>query len=853
DAHLWAEKYNGTLDDVFDIQEKVSRSIVDALKVKLSPEENVQIAEHSIYNIQAYECYLKARQEIWRFTEGGLERALQLLRNGLEIVGNNELLFSTMGIIYWQYINAGIKPDIKYLAEIENYSKNVYDMNPDFPGGHFLKGVIHHLRGDLNKAVKEYKKSLENDPNNPDTLLEIIRIYSSAGKTSVAKPLVKRLLDIDPLTPINHCMPGFISYSEGSFKNAIIEPHYMMYKMDPQNPLGRWFYAWALTWNQRLEEAYKIIDILVKDTPHLIFAQLGLFWKHTFQGRKQDALNVVKPELLKAAEYSDFLSRDIAHCYAILDEKVEALYWLENAVDRGWINYPLINEYDPFFENIRGEPRFKKLMKRVKHEWEQFDSDDPQPYIEEEETELPESQEKSIAVLPFANMSADPDQEYFCDGMAEEIINALTHIEQLKVIARTSAFMFKGKNEDMREIGKKLDVGHLLEGSVRKSGNRLRITAQLIKVSDGSHLWSEKYDRELEDVFEIQDEISLAIVDNLKVKLLGADKDVLVKHYTENMEAYDLYLKGKYTLNISTEKSMSQGIECFRKAIEIDPDFTLAYTGLSYHYYWSAMLGFISPDDAYKQSKDVGYKALQLDRDLDEAHISMANIHLFYEWDWKNAEKEYRIALEINPRNPNAHTNLSPLLTAVGREEEAIFHCRKAVELDPLSPMTNIYYGCMLCLLGNFDDSIIQLEKLLQLLPNFVFAHAELAWNYAFLGQYEEALSECEKVNELGLESFWMRSTIANVYAISGRKDKAVETIEDLQKVSKSHYMDSFNYAVIYAGLGEKDLSFENLKKAYQERSMQIYSLHIFKRTWFKSIADDPRYKELLIKMDLDL
>ncbi|GAG31946.1 unnamed protein product, partial [marine sediment metagenome] len=213
--------------------------------------------------------------------------------------------------------------------------------------------------------------------------------------------------------------------------------------------------------------------------------------------------------------------------------------------------------------------------------------------ISKEKTAV-EKPKPSIAVLPFRNMSADPDQDYFCEGMSEEIINALTHIENLKVIARTSAFAFKDKHEDVREIGKKLDVENLLEGSVRKAGNRLRITAQLIKVSDGSHLWSEKYDREMEDIFDIQDEISLAIVDNLKVKLLGKERELIVKRYTENLEAYNLYLKGNYYWQMLTVEGFEKATECYEQAFKKDPHYALSYTGLASVYWLSSYWGNVS-------------------------------------------------------------------------------------------------------------------------------------------------------------------------------------------------------------------------------------------------------------------
>ena len=374
DAHLWSEKYSGTLDDIFDIQEKVARSIVDALRLKLSPEEKKEISEHLIDNVKAYECYLRARHEYWRLTRESLERGLQHLQKGLEIVGENELLYSAMGILNWQYINGGIDPDERFLHEVEKYAEKVFAINPESPHGHRLMGAIYHQRGEIIEAVKAYKRSLEFDPNNPDTLLEISRIYIGAGKTSEAKTYVERLLGIDPFTPINHCMPGYIAFADGRFDHDdMISYHRRMFTMDPKSPIGRWFHAWSLSWNRRYDEAYKIIDTLVKESPQTIYAQIGLFWKFALQGKKYEALRVVTPEMTAIARSTDFLSRDMAHGYAILNEKETALDWLENTVNRGFINYPLINEYDYLFDNLRSEPRFKKLMERVKHEWENFE------------------------------------------------------------------------------------------------------------------------------------------------------------------------------------------------------------------------------------------------------------------------------------------------------------------------------------------------------------------------------------------------------------------------------------------------------------------------------------------------
>jgi TolB-like protein/Tfp pilus assembly protein PilF len=372
DIHLWAEKYSGIMDDVFDIQEKVSRSIAEALKVELSPEEQEKIAKRPIEDIKAYECYLQARQEIWRFTEEGLERALQLIQNGLKIVGDNALLYAAMGTAFWLYVNAGIKPGEEFIQKVEECVDKIFALDPDSPHGHFLKGAIQVHRGNMREAVEDLRLALSFDPNNADVMLQLTRVYASCGQISAATRLVKRLLEIDPLNTITYSLPGYLDILKGNFQKAP-ESYQKMVLMDPDSPVSLLFYAWSLTFAGRNEEAYTLIDQLTKNAPGTVYASLGLFTKYALQGKKKEALEAVTSQLEIAAKGVEYLSRDMAHGYALIDEKEEALDWLENAVNRGFIAYPFLSNFDPFLENIRGEERYKELMERVKYEWETFE------------------------------------------------------------------------------------------------------------------------------------------------------------------------------------------------------------------------------------------------------------------------------------------------------------------------------------------------------------------------------------------------------------------------------------------------------------------------------------------------
>jgi serine/threonine protein kinase/tetratricopeptide (TPR) repeat protein len=455
----------------------------------------------------------------------------------------------------------------------------------------------------------------------------------------------------------------------------------------------------------------------------------------------------------------------------------------------------------------------------------------------------------SIAVLPFKDMSPQKDQEYFCDGMADSIINALTNIKDLQVVARTSAFSFKGKEQDVREVGKKLNVNTVLEGSVQKVDNRMRITAQLIKVADGYHLWSERFDRELEDVFAIQDEISLAIVDKLKPKLLGGEKERLVKHYTDNLEAYNLYLKGRYFWNKRTGEGLKKGMEYFQQAIEKDPTYALAYAGLADAYNMLADYGFLAPEEAFPKAKETAQKALKIDEKLAEARVSLALMKMNYDWDFKGADREFRQALEINPGYASGHHWHSFLLSRMGRHEEAIREIKRARDLDPFSPIISANVGHLLFFARKYDQALEGLERGLELFPDYWAIHGYFGMVYTMLGRYEEALTSVQRSKELAGGIPWINLGQAYIYARMGKRAEARKILDELTEASKRTYVPRAFIAAVYGVCGENDQAFAWLDKAYSEREPQ-YLLTLKVSPLFDPLRSDPRFQDLLRRMN---
>jgi serine/threonine-protein kinase len=456
----------------------------------------------------------------------------------------------------------------------------------------------------------------------------------------------------------------------------------------------------------------------------------------------------------------------------------------------------------------------------------------------------------SIAVLPFVNMSVDPENEYFSDGMSEDIINALSKLKDILVAARTSTFSFKDEKVDVREIGQKLKVETVLEGSVRQAGKRLRITAQLINVSDGYHLWSEQYDRVVTDVFDIQDEITLAIVDALKIELLAGENQSVIKKYTENLEAYDLYLKGRYYWNKMNPEAFRKAIDNFQKAIELDPDYALAYSGLadSYTGLGDAGLSAISPKEAFSNANAAVFKALEIDETLAEAHASLGHLKM-HDFDWAGAEREFKRAIDLNPNYATSYHMSGFNFSLMERHDEAITAIKKALELDPVSLGIITDLGVMYYFARRYDKAIEQYQKVLELDPGFIRVYVTLGSVYGQKGMYEQAIDMIQKAINLSGD----RSKIAalgRAYALAGNKDKAVKIIGELKKLSEKRYISPYCIALIYAGMHEYDSAMDYLNQAYREHVSELIYLRV--DPFLDNLRSDPRFDDLLKKVCLE-
>jgi serine/threonine protein kinase/Tfp pilus assembly protein PilF len=456
-----------------------------------------------------------------------------------------------------------------------------------------------------------------------------------------------------------------------------------------------------------------------------------------------------------------------------------------------------------------------------------------------------------IAVLPFSDLSAERDQEYFCDGIAEELTNRLARLAGIRVASRTSAFSMKGKGLDIQTLSEKLGVDQVLEGSVRKAGKRLRISVQLVNSTDGYQIWSERYDRDLEDIFAIQDEISLSIESQLKLSLAEVEGQSIERRYTNNVDAYNLYLKGLYYWNRRFEGGLGMAIECFEQAIQMDPSYSLAHAGIADCYVQLAGYSLLPPGMAYPRALAAAETALQLDSRLAEAQTAMALVTLWFKWDAQGAELGLRKALELNPRYGLARHYLSLCLSYTGRFKEAVEEIRYAQKLEPLSPIVNSTAGLILYYSRRYEEALEECRHTLELEPTAHVAIFVRAAVYAAKGMWEESIAGFEEAAKLTQDrAFWL-ALVGYAYAGSGNRKRAEEIIETLRQrsESKEEYVDSILPAWIYAGLNEADLAFECFDRAFEDGSCELVLTSILPA--LDPIRSDPRMTRLLERIGL--
>ena len=466
-------------------------------------------------------------------------------------------------------------------------------------------------------------------------------------------------------------------------------------------------------------------------------------------------------------------------------------------------------------------------------------------------TQVVSLEKNRVAVLPLVNMISDPADEYFSDGMTEELISSLASVSGLQVISRTSIMQYKNTNKKISEIGRDLAAGSIIEGSVRKAGNQLRITVQLIDTQEDKHLWSQTYDREMKDVFALQSDIAKNVSEALQVKLLPRESAQLQKNATRNMEAYTLYLKGRYHWNKRTDEGNKKAIEYFQSAINLDPNYALAYAGLADCYNIQANYQYTPLEETYSKARKAAMRAIELDNGLAEARASLA-LSLMHDWMWTAAMTEFKNAIERSPNYASAHQWYALLIRILGRQDEALTEVRKAQAIDPLSPVITSNVGDVLYVLGQYDSAMEQYKKALEIEPDFMPAHVGMLGIFMDKSKFEEALEECQKIDTLTHSDLRSQGNFACLYARAGRKEEAIRFLEINIQAIETNRLYSTGVAILYSVLGDKDNALVWLMRGFEWHDSALPFINeIPASDDLKPLRSDPRFINLLKKMGL--
>ena len=501
-----------------------------------------------------------------------------------------------------------------------------------------------------------------------------------------------------------------------------------------------------------------------------------------------------------------------------------------------------------------GEVKLKNMMRPLEVYWVGYEGAASGPPSLVQANKSSENQ-KSIAVLPFLSMSSDPENEYLSDGLTEDLIMAFSQLKGLRVPARTSSFAFKGKHEDVRRVGQQLNVTKVLEGSVRKVGERLRITAQLINVADGDHLWSQTFDREMQEVFAIQDEITRAIVQALEMQLIGAGDQPLVKHGTYNTDAYQLYLQARYHFNKFTGDGFKRCIECCKKALEIEPNYTLAYAALSLSFQYGWFYGHLSFKEklaAIGVHDLFAEKAVELDPNLAESQTALAMVRFWNERDWSRAEDCFKQAIRLNPNYVTAHEQYGFFLACRRRTDEAITHAQRMLQLDPLSPMNTLSVAGIYWLIHRYDLMLEQADRLFDLEQNFFGTYWMLGLAHWAQGMHDAAVADLRKAVMLGGGPV----PLADLGCLLGRLDRkadAQQVLEDLRELGKQMYVQPPYLGLVHASLGNHDEAFDCFAQGMEHENGSIAYLREYCIcAGLDDLRADPRFPALLKKIGLE-
>jgi serine/threonine-protein kinase len=841
DRQLWGDRYTSELTDIIELETKIAEKISDALRLRLTGEERARLTRHQTEDPEAYALYLKGRHFWNRRTEEATQKALGYFQRAIDKDPTYAPAYAGLADCYSILVAFGLSAPKEAFPKAKAAALKAIEIDDTLAEAHASLGLIRESYDwDWREAEKEYQRAIELNPAYATAYQWYSFALFRAGRRDEALEAAERAQELDPLSlPISGCV-GYLYYVSRDYDEAIKESRKTI-ELDPSHPMVHAYlgtiYAQIGDYEQAIPELEKAVELSDRDPENLAFLGYG----YAVAGMS-DRAGEVLAELSNRAKLRYVPPTYFAMIHTGLGEYYEAFDWFDRACEArdSYLSYQLL---EPIYDPIRNDPRFEDLMRRI--------GLDPSVSAVRTAT-VPGTGKIILAVLPFDNLSPDADQDYFSDGMTEEMISHLGRLQpdRLGVIARTTAMRYKNTDKTLRQIGTELGADYVLEGSVRKSGEKIRITAALVQARDETQVFTDTVEKELADVFDLQNTVAEGIAGALALELLPRERSRLTDYRPVVPASYEAYIKGRYHWQRRTDEDMRKSLEYFQEAIDIDPGYALAYAGLADACALMGINGHIAPAEIIPRAKAAAEKAVELDGTLAEPHATLGFIQCTYYRDWEAAALEFDLAEQLNPSYATTHLYRGVMLAGLGRLDQAIEEIKEAQQLDPLALMLDVNVSRFYSWNHEYDKAVEEAGKALELDPDFAFAHYALGMAYRNSGMLEQAIVELKKSVELaGAYPGEHFGDLGYAYALAGMEDEARNMLSQLIDQEKQEYVLPSIIAKIYIGLGDLDRAFEWLNKAEEERDCFILLMEV--QPEYERIRSDPRYGSLLEKVGL--
>ena len=854
---LWGESYSCEPSDIFRIEEEISQEISNKLLLRLTTEERKKLTKRFTDNTDAYHAYLKGRYFWNKRTDEDVRQGIEYFRQAIEKDPGYALAYAGLADSYLILGSFGVAtmPADEAFPKAREAATRALEIDQALAEAHAsLAHCLAIYYWDLPAAEREFKKCFELKPGYSTAHHWYGFVYLVAkGLLDEAISAEKRAGELDPLSLTISANLGLLMYLARRYDDAITQCQKTL-EMDRNFGYAHWQLGLAYEQKELFQEAIahfkKASELCGKST--LPLTLLG----HAFAvaGKEDEALSVLA-QLNTLSHQQNVSPYRVAAIFAGSRDKEKAIQWLGRAFEQRdpWLIWL---KHDPVLDPIRSDRRFKTLVRktglgatsRLKASVQRRPASSSQ--LTQQARRPGRKAISSLAILPLENTSGDPEMEYLSDGITEAIINSLSQLPKVRVTARSTVFRYKGQGADPQDIGRQLGVQAVLAGRIRQTEDNLMIATELIDVRSDTQLWGAHYNRKRSDIFEIQGEIAKEITEKLQLKLNRKEKNRIAKQYTDDVDAYHAYLKGRYLWNKRTADSLRRGIEYFKQAIDRDPGFASAFAGLSDSYTLLVVREAMPPKEGYSKAKAAAKRALEIDENLAEAHASLGHAML-HNWEWPQAESALTKAIKLNPRYPSAHHWFSEHLTAMGRCAESIRELKLAAELDPLSLVISADLGRAFYYAREYDKAIEQEARTLELDSSFWLSYINLGRSYTQKQMHAESVANLEKATELSAGNTEALSFLAFAYAAAGNRELALQMLSKLDGQASQAHVPPYHYAVAHAGLGNKDRALEWLELAFEKHSVDLFTLKV--EPMLDGLRTDSRFQRLLYRIGLAL